>query len=71
MCPSTKVKIAVTGHRPEKLGGYSAIDNFKTIRRHMRDFLLTQEKPTLISGGALGIDQFWIEVGLYLELDVI
>ena len=74
------LKIAVTGHRPDKLGGYSATENFKAIRRHMRSWLQLQqtlssklrpEKPTLISGGALGIDQFWMEVGLYLELPVI
>lgn len=67
------VKVAVTGHRPDKLGGYNAIDNFKAIRRHMRDLL--EQAPDgeliLLSGGALGIDQFWIEVGLYLQLPVI
>lgn len=67
------VYVAVTGHRPQKLGGYKAIDNFKAIRRHMRD-LLTQAPDgelVLISGGALGIDQFWMEVGLHLNLPVI
>jgi uncharacterized phage-like protein YoqJ len=67
------VKIAVTGHRPHKLGGYNATDNFKAIRRHMRDFL--EQAPDgelcLISGGALGIDQFWMEVGLHMDLPVI
>ena len=67
------VYMAVTGHRPDKLGGYRAEENFRAIRRHMRDFLL--EAPPgelfLISGGALGIDQFWIEVGLHLDLPVI
>lgn len=67
------VKIAVTGHRPHKLGGYNATENFKAIRRHMRDFL--EQAPDgelcLISGGALGIDQFWMEVGLHLDLPVI
>lgn len=67
------VRIAVTGHRPDKLGGYSATENFKAIRRHMREFL--EQAPDgeleLISGGALGIDQFWMEVGLYLDLPVV
>jgi len=63
---------AVTGHRPDKLGGYDAHENFRAIRRHMRDFLqaLPEERPGLISGGALGIDQFWIEVGFHLDLPV-
>jgi len=67
------VKIAVTGHRPDKLGGYNATENFKAIRRHMRNFL--EQAPDgeleLISGGALGIDQFWMEVGLHLDLPVV
>lgn len=67
------VRVAVTGHRPDKLGGYNAFENFKAIRRHMKDFL--EQAPDgelrLLSGGALGIDQFWIEVGLYLQLPVI
>lgn len=67
------VKIAVTGHRPHKLGGYNAKGNFKAIRRHMRDFLSEAPDGELIlySGGALGIDQFWMEVGLHLGLPVI
>jgi uncharacterized phage-like protein YoqJ len=67
------VWIAVTGHRPDKLGGYNNTAGHKAIRRHMRSFL--EEAPegelVLVSGGALGIDQFWIEVGLHLDLPVI
>lgn len=66
-------RITVTGHRPDKLGGYKAFDNFRAIRRNMRDFL--EEAPEggieLVSGGALGIDQLWMEVGLYLGFPVI
>jgi len=67
------VRVAVTGHRPDKLGGYAALANFKAIRRHMRDFLeqAPEGELVLLSGGALGIDQFWIEVGLYLQLPVV
>ena len=64
--------IAVTGHRPDKLGGYSNTDAHRAIRRHMRDFLgqAPDGELVLLSGGALGIDQFWIEVGLYLDLPI-
>ncbi len=67
------VRVAVTGHRPDKLGGYAALANFRAIRRHMRDFLedAPQGELFLLSGGALGIDQFWIEVGLHLQLPVV
>ena len=67
------VYIAVTGHRPDKRGGYRNDPAHKAIRRHMRDFL--EQAPggelVLISGGALGIDQFWMEVGLHLKLPVL
>ena len=65
--------ITVTGHRPDKLGGYNNTDGHKAIRRHMRDFL--EQAPdgelVIVSGGALGIDQFWMEVGLHLDLPVV
>lgn len=67
------VRVAVTGHRPDKLGGYENDAAHRAIRRHMRAFL--EEAPDgelfLISGGALGIDQFWMEVGLHMDLPVI
>jgi uncharacterized phage-like protein YoqJ len=67
------MRIAVTGHRPDKLGGYRADLNFRKVRRHMRQFLwdAPEGELTLLSGGALGIDQFWIQVGLYLDLPVV
>jgi predicted Rossmann fold nucleotide-binding protein DprA/Smf involved in DNA uptake len=40
----------------------------------MRDFLLQEMKQseiTIYSGGALGIDQFWMEVGHYLKIPVV
>jgi uncharacterized phage-like protein YoqJ len=68
------IKIAVTGPRPRRLGGYNAEENFKAIRRHMRDrlerVLKSSENVSIISGGALGIDQFWMEVGIYLGIPV-
>jgi len=68
------MKIAVTGPRPDKLGGYDALDNFRAIRRNMLAFLENEKSGdpelSLISGGALGIDQFWIQVGLHLNLPI-
>ena len=67
--------ISATGHRPDKLGGYENCDKHRAIRRHMRD-LLTKLRDehgeiTIYSGGALGIDQFWMEVGHFLEVPVV
>lgn len=67
--------ISVTGHRPDKLGGYAPCAKHRAIRRHMRDTLLDLKAKhgelTIYSGGALGIDQFWMQVGHYLELPVV
>lgn len=71
--PLTPWRIAVTGHRPDKLGGYENFDHFRAIRRHMRleiSRACLKHEVSLISGGALGIDQFWIEVGLHMGLPV-
>lgn len=68
-----KLKIAVTGHRPDKLGGFNNVEGFKAIRRNMKEILGSYDPKdiTAISGGALGIDQFWIEVALHLSIPVI
>jgi uncharacterized phage-like protein YoqJ len=76
------MKIAVTGHRPDKLGGYEAFEKHRAIRRHMKNFLegyieyhQKQQDHSLelilISGGALGIDKFWIQTGLHLKLPIV
>ena len=69
------LKISVTGHRPLKIGGYAPCARHKAIRRHMRELLtkLKAENSDLLlySGGALGIDQFWMEVGQHLEIPVV
>lgn len=67
--------ISATGHRPPKLGGYAPCEKHRAIRRHMRDLLIKLKaehgEVTIYSGGANGIDQFWMEVGHHLELPVV
>lgn len=67
------MKIAVTGHRPDKLGGYDAKENFTLLRNQMVGVMLRYplNELTVISGGALGIDQLWMEAALSLKLPVI
>lgn len=65
------MKIAVTGHRPDKLGGYNATRNFQLLREHMKLEIVKHPDPILISGCALGIDQIWMEAGLELGINVI
>lgn len=69
------LRISATGHRPPKLGGYEPCEKHRAIRRHMRAVLQKLQDQykdlTLYSGGANGIDQFWMEVGHYLKLPVV
>jgi len=70
------MKIAVTGHRPDKLGGYNATDNFNFLRSHMMAVMSGildrgEKELIVISGGAIGIDQLWMEAAINLKLPVI
>lgn len=80
--PEYELTLAVTGHRPSKLGNAYDIQhptNMK-IARIMRAFILekagfdedsrtfsTNGKVLLISGMALGVDTLWALVGLKLK----
>lgn len=65
--------IAVTGHRPDKLGfewdGKGPIST--EIRNIMRDRLISDRPERIISGMAIGIDQIWAEVGIELGIPVL
>lgn len=66
----TRKIVAVTGHRPPKLGGYNNIVAHDKILQHMLNYLQKQPNIELYSGGALGIDQIWIEAGQMLGLSI-
>lgn len=60
--------LGVTGPRPYKIPRFDPSE----ISKRMEKFLNMFDGPkTLISGGALGIDQLWIKVGIKLKLPVI
>jgi uncharacterized phage-like protein YoqJ len=62
----------VTGHRPTKLGGYHSNPTQLWVRSALRETLIEAKNayPDLevISGMALGVDQWWAE--LAVELDI-
>lgn len=59
------MKIAVTGHRPHKLGGYSPSNPLKKRIKEVMAKIIDLLKPEeVISGMALGVDQWWAEVAL-------
>jgi uncharacterized phage-like protein YoqJ len=66
-------KVAVTGHRPDKLNNeYDGVGPVSdNIRKKISEILL-QEKPDLvISGMALGVDMIFAEVALDLKIPVL
>lgn len=54
------MKIAITGHRPNKLG-----NDYDLISNLVLQSIINEHKPTqLISGMALGIDTLWAELAI-------
>jgi uncharacterized phage-like protein YoqJ len=69
-----KLYIAVTGHRPDKLGGYNESNPIAVaVKRHMKEYLgkFNPEETMVISGMALGVDQWWAETAIELGIPFI
>ena len=58
--------LAITGHRPDKLGGYEPNPLGRAVQRELRTRIEELRSTKLISGMALGVDQWaaWIAVRL-------
>src|SRR5688572_1461344 len=58
--------LAITGHRPNKLGNdYDLTSDLILKIRHKLERIIVDKKPTtMISGMALGIDTLWAELAL-------
>lgn len=65
--------IAITGHRPNKLGCEYDYDgpNSKRIFWGLVEFIKTYKPKLTISGMALGIDQLWVMASIYCEVPFI
>jgi uncharacterized phage-like protein YoqJ len=70
----TRFRLMVTGHRPGKLGGYTGRPKIqRDVRGWLRDKILEArechpEGLVLLSGMALGVDQWFAEEGCLLEV---
>lgn len=62
--------LAATGHRPNKLGGYSP-EAFERLRRVATEYLVEAKPEKIISGMALGWDTAWAVAGQSLGIPVI
>lgn len=62
--------LAATGHRPQKLGGYSEAVYQRLV--DLATMVLTKHQPIqVISGMALGWDQAWCEAAIRLNIPVV
>lgn len=66
------MKLCVTGHRPEKIGGYDPMNEVRVaLRKEMRRVLVELAPELAISGMALGIDQDFVSVCIDLHIPFI
>ncbi len=65
--------LALTGHRPHKLGNEYSMDGpvSQAVRKALREVLLKRKPEKAISGMALGADMMWAEEALELEIPVL
>ncbi len=64
--------IAITGHRPNKLNNEYDLKGptSERIKWEIHKTLLLESPSKLISGGALGIDQLFIQIGIELGIKI-
>lgn len=66
------MRVAFTGHRPDKLGGY-VIPNptYHKVVTQIHDQLVRLKPTQVISGMALGVDQWAAEIALDLDIPLL
>jgi uncharacterized phage-like protein YoqJ len=66
------IVVAFTGHRPHKLGGYKDVNPIRdAIKARIKEKLIELKPDAVISGMALGVDQWAVEVCLELGIPFI
>lgn len=66
------MKVAVTGHRPNKLGGYNPLAPLNlAIKELLREKVELIKPRSMISGMALGVDTMWAEIAMEKRIPLI
>lgn len=65
------MKIVVTGHRPQKLGGFNNKKAHTRIYSEMQQMIGTLAPHVLYTGMALGVDQWAAQICLYYNIPFI
>ncbi len=56
------MKIVITGHRPQSLGGFKAYTLHSRIKKVMKDYIVENKPEVVITGMALGVDQWAAQI---------
>lgn len=67
----TGMKLGITGHRPDKLGGYDAFDAHAMVKTLMREAIELFAPAELVQGGALGVDQWAAETAIAAKIRLV
>lgn len=63
--------VAITGHRPDKLGGYDIPNpTYNHVMRCLDDVLLELRPSRVLTGMALGVDQWMAELCLFNQVPI-
>jgi uncharacterized phage-like protein YoqJ len=67
------MKIAVTGHRPDKLGKDYLLESpfVKMIKKRLEEIVDEKQPTHMITGMALGIDTLWAKIAIEKDIPLI
>lgn len=60
--------VGITGHRPDKLGGWNPCPEWDLVQLNIRNTLIMLQPWVFLSGMALGVDQWAAEIALQLGI---
>lgn len=69
------MKVMITGHRPDRLGGYNELNPIAMrvkdeMKKELKKIVDKNDDVELISGMALGADQWFAEIGYDMGLKI-
>lgn len=60
--------VGITGHRPDKLGGWNPCPEWDLVHHNIRNTLIALQPKVVLSGMALGVDQWTAEICIQLGI---
>lgn len=60
--------LGISGHRPQKIGGFGENPLRGKVRQKMREFFVEHKPSLVLTGMALGVDQWAAELAISLKI---